>query len=110
MALHRKERLGVADMHYYNIGVNMASQLASRASEGKMRAMKNRQRSLDEFIIEAVADDYENFEWIFEQVTKWTAGTGLHSNRQQLIDSLERAIREVMHWPIRYHHENRILR
>ena len=56
--------------------------------------MKNRQRSLDEFIIEAVANDYENFECIVEQVTKWTARTGLHANRQELIDALERAIRE----------------
>ncbi len=56
--------------------------------------MKNRERSLDEFIIEAVANDYENFECIVGQVTKWTARTGLHTNRQELIDSLERAVRE----------------
>src|ERR1700722_12052894 len=54
MALPRKERFGVLNMHYYNIGVNVASQPASRTSEGTWTAMKNRERSLDEFIIEAV--------------------------------------------------------
>ena len=54
--------------------------------------MKSRERVIDEFVVEAVANDYENFECVVQQVTKWSARIGLRTTRQELIDALERAI------------------
>lgn len=55
--------------------------------------MKTRERTLDEFVIEAVANDYEMFECIVEQITKWSLQVGLNTGREELIDTLGRAIR-----------------
>jgi hypothetical protein len=49
---------------------------------------------LYEFVLEAVANDYESFECILKQVMQWATGQVLNVAREEVAEALRRAIRE----------------
>ena len=68
----------------------IVSALANEAG----RFMKSRERLLDEFILEAASNDFESFQCILDQVTKWCDEKGLRTSRQKVLEALQRVIRE----------------
>lgn len=50
--------------------------------------------SIQDWVLWAIADDYESLEIIFVEVNKWTPKRGRRITRQQIIRALERLIRE----------------
>jgi hypothetical protein len=56
--------------------------------------MKSRERILDELVLEAASNDFESFQCILDQVTKWFDEKGLATSRQEVLDALQRMIRE----------------
>jgi hypothetical protein len=56
--------------------------------------MKKRDRTLSEFVLEAMANDYESFQCILEQVTKWSGQKGLPIQKDEVAGAVEHAIRD----------------
>jgi hypothetical protein len=56
--------------------------------------MKSRERILDELVLEAASNDFESFQCILAQVTKWSDEKGLPTSRQEVLEALQRVIRE----------------
>jgi|ERR1700674_1162575 len=55
--------------------------------------MSNREQMLSEFILEAMANDYESFACILDQVTKWAGEKQLHVTRDDIAVNLGNLIR-----------------
>jgi hypothetical protein len=56
--------------------------------------VKSRERILDEFVLEAMSNDYESFQCILQQVTKWSDEKTLPARRQEVLEALQRVIRQ----------------
>jgi hypothetical protein len=66
-------------------------QCYTSAKTGPMSDLKAR---LQEFILEAISNDYENFHGILEQVLNWSVDSGLVPSRSDVIEVLGRAIHD----------------
>ena|SRR5438105_1547127 len=54
--------------------------------------MKSGERILDDFVLEAMSNDYESFQCILDQVRKWSDEKGLSTSRGQVLEALQRVI------------------
>jgi hypothetical protein len=56
--------------------------------------MMNDKQMLHEFVLEAMANDYESFECVVEQVTLWGRARDREFTREETTDALEWVIRK----------------
>jgi hypothetical protein len=54
--------------------------------------MKGKDHTIRELVICAAADDYEDFEMVVNEVTRWAAEEGTASNRQTIFEKLREVI------------------
>ena len=63
--------------------------------------MKTRERILDEFIVESASNDFESFQCILDQVMTWSEQKGIRPSRQEVLEALQRVIRDGYALPYR---------
>jgi len=56
--------------------------------------MNDRQRWLKESVMSAIANDYEDFDMVCAEVSKWARERGLTVEREEIADALQRVIDE----------------
>jgi hypothetical protein len=54
--------------------------------------MKSEDQTIRELVVCAAANDYENFEMVVKEVTRWAAEEGTDSNRQTIFERLSELI------------------
>jgi hypothetical protein len=56
--------------------------------------MNDRERWLKESVMSAIADDYEDFDMVCAEVSKWAGERSLEVQRQEIANALQRVIEE----------------
>jgi hypothetical protein len=52
----------------------------------------NRTEFVEALVLNSIADDYEDFDRVFDEVTEWAGFRGLQLTRNEVADALERAV------------------
>src|SRR5713226_8176853 len=70
-----------------------AEPILARCSGGRDRSLMK--TSIRNFVLRAIADDYEDFEMVFSEATKWASEDGrIRVTREEVIRGLEKLIEE----------------
>ena len=54
--------------------------------------MNDSRQMLHDLVLEAMANDYESFDCILDQVSPWATGRGVSVTRREVAEAVERAI------------------
>jgi hypothetical protein len=63
------------------------------ALKGLKAKMLSRHATLQNLVLNAFADDFEDFEMIIHEVTQWAAEKGLTFSQDEIAEALEQSIR-----------------